>query len=345
MPPRARAAISVRGVRIGQVESTSGASGVTVAVFDGPTPTVVDVRGGASATYDLASLTLDATFGRRWAVFFAGGSLFGLDAGAGVRDRILETGGGQTVFRNPHRIAPVSGAALFDLPATPGPLPPYRTLGYEATRAASTRAVAEGRVGAGAGALVGKYRGRAAAMRGGVGWSQRPYGPHGHVGALVVANAVGAVRDPSQGRWVAGARNRSGRVAPPSVGSAPRRPGLGTTLTLVVTDLAVDRAALQRVGAIAHAALGAAIFPFQSATDGDLLFASATGAAGRPPAEQRAGELADGLGTAAAECAVDAVLRAVRSSNRQRGGPSAEQSSGHRPRTSRKGLPHATAER
>jgi len=92
MVRRDRSALSVRGLRIGQAESSDGATGVTVALFDRSTPLVVDVRGGASATYDLASLSLDATFGRRWAVFFSGGSLFGLDAGAGVRDRILETG-------------------------------------------------------------------------------------------------------------------------------------------------------------------------------------------------------------------------------------------------------------
>jgi len=310
--------VSVRGLRIGHAQTSDALTGVTVALFDGPTPTTVDVRGGASATYDLASLSLDATFGSRWAVFFSGGSLFGLDAAAGVRDRILETGGGQRVFRNPHRLAPISGAALFDLPPTRVPLPPYRTLGYEAARSATNGPVATGRVGAGAGALVGKYRGRAAAMRGGIGWAQRPVGRRGHLGALVAANAVGAVRDPSNGRWVAGARGARGRVVPPSPQRPTATPGQGTTLTLIVIDLAIDRPILQRIGAIAHAGLGGAIVPFQSATDGDLLFVAATGAAGLAPREERPGATADALGTLAAACAIDALLEAVRASNQTR---------------------------
>jgi L-aminopeptidase/D-esterase-like protein len=316
MVRRDASVLSVRGLRLGHAETGDETSGVTVALFDRSTPTVVDVRGGASATYDLASLSLDATFGRRWAVFFSGGSLFGLDAAAGIRDRILETGGGQRVFRNPHRLAPVSGAALFDLPQNLLPLPDYRALGFEAARRASYGPVAGGSVGAGAGALVGKYRGRAAAKRGGVGWAQRPIGRRGHIGALVAANAVGAVRDPARGRWVAGARTARGRMVPPSPRRAAKHYSLGTTLTLIVTDLVIERSVLQRIASISHAGLGGAIVPFQSATDGDLLFAAATGASGLPPGEVRPGATADALGTLGASCAIDALLRAVRAANR-----------------------------
>ena len=137
MVRRGRATVGVQGVRIGHAEDPTRSTGVTAVLFDGGAPVVVDVRGGASATYDLASLSLDSTFGRRWAIFFSGGSLFGLDAAAGIRDRILETGGGRSVFRNPHRIAPVSGAALFDLPPGNTRIPDYRSLGYEAARSAA----------------------------------------------------------------------------------------------------------------------------------------------------------------------------------------------------------------
>jgi L-aminopeptidase/D-esterase-like protein len=315
MVRRPTAALSVRGVRIGQAQTPDGNSGVTVALFDRSAPMVVDVRGGASATYDLASLGLDATFGRRWAVFFSGGSLFGLDAAAGIRDRILEMGGGLRVFQNPRRLAAVSGAALFDLPNDLRALPDYRSLGYQAARSASTGPVGLGKVGAGAGALVGKYRGRAAAMRGGVGWAERRVGRQGYIGALVAANAVGAVRDPSRGEWVAGARNARGGVVPPLPYRSTRHAALGTTLTLIVTDLEVERPTLQRIASIAHAGLGGAIIPFQSATDGDTLFAAATGAAGTPPAEVRPGGTADALGALGAVCAVDALLKAVRASN------------------------------
>jgi L-aminopeptidase/D-esterase-like protein len=318
MVRRSSVRMKVRGLRVGHAESSDGASGVTVALFDRPTPVVVDVRGGASATYDLSSLSLDATFGRRWSVFFSGGSLFGLDTAAGVRDAVLEGGGGTSVFSNPHRIAPVSGAALFDLPNAVGPLPDYRVLGYEAARRAAGGTVQVGRVGAGAGALVGKYRGRAAAMRGGVGWADRAVGRRGRIGALVAVNAVGAVRDPARGRWIAGAAGPRGRVIPPSAKWDTGGRARGTTLALLVTDLEVERPALQRIASIAHTGLGGAIVPFHSATDGDVLFVAATGSAGALPRETRPGRTADTLGSLGAVCAIEAVLTAVRSANSTR---------------------------
>ncbi|HTT26598.1 MAG TPA: P1 family peptidase, partial [Thermoplasmata archaeon] len=158
---RARASpdslVDVRGVRVGRAGSPDGRSGVTAVLFGAARPTVIEVRGGASCTYDTASLALDATFGRRWALFLAGGSIFGLDAARGVRTRVLEEGGGHRAFRNPNVVVPISGATLFDLPRTRRPVPDYLPIGYHAAAAAGRAPVRAGRVGAGTGATVGKY--------------------------------------------------------------------------------------------------------------------------------------------------------------------------------------------
>ncbi len=306
---------SVEGVSVGHAATPEGTSGVTVTRFGAAVPTVVDVRGGASATYDTASLALEATFGRRWAIFFAGGSLFGLDAARGVRTYVLETRGGHTAFRNPNRVAPISGAALFDLPTAEGTLPEYASLGYEAARTAGRGPVAQGRVGAGAGALVGKYLGRERAMHGGIGSAARRIPGGGTVGALVAVNAVGAVRDPASAIWVAGARLRGGRIAPPALGRPPGEPNRGTTLTLIATDLAVDRPALARVASIVHAGLGRAIVPYQTSSDGDLVFAASTESISPRAVDSWAGARADRVGWLAAESAVEATLSAVRHAN------------------------------
>lgn len=302
----------IPGLSVGQAENLDGSSGVTVVRFAAAVPTVVDVRGGATATYDTASLVLDATFGRRWAVFFSGGSLFGLDAARGVRTRILETGGGHRAFANPNLVVPLSGAALFDLPRRRGPIPDYLPLGYEAARRAHRGSVAIGRVGAGAGASVGKYLGRDRAMPGGVGVAAERDAALGWVGVLVVVNAVGAIRDPATGTWVAGARGPGGAVVPPTGRSVGRAGTTGTTLVLVATDLAVERPALQRVAAMVHSGLGGAIVPFHSSTDGDVVFAVTTESRRRRPTERRPGEIADRIGSRAAALAVGAVLQAVR---------------------------------
>ncbi len=302
---------SIRGLRVGQAETSGRTSGVTVVLFDSAAPTVVEVRGGASATYDTASLSLDATFGRRWALFFAGGSLYGLDAARGIRTRILEVGGGHRAFRNPNVVVPISGAALFDLPTVPGPIPDYLPLGYEAARRACRGPVTLGRVGAGAGATVGKYLGRPRAMRGGVGAAASRIG-RGRLGVLVAVNSVGAVRDPATGVWVAGARGPKGTVVPPHGRHVGADRTTGTTLSLVVTDLALDRPALARVAAMVQTGLASAIAPFHTSTDGDVLFAASTGAASDASPGPRPGETADRLGARAAALAVDAVLGAVR---------------------------------
>jgi len=308
----------VGGLGVGHAENPEGTSGVTAILFDSAAPTVVEVRGGASATYDTASLSLDSTFGRRWAVFFAGGSLFGLDAARGVRLRVLERGGGHRAFRNPNLVAPVSGAALFDLPTTPGPIPDYLPLGYEAARRASSEDIPVGRVGAGAGATVGKYLGRDRSMRGGVGTAAVRLGRRGTLGVLVVVNSVGALRDPATGRWVAGATDVNRHIVPPEPGlSRPRISG-GTTLGLVATDLIVDRPTLARVIAMGHAGLASVVTPFHSATDGDVLFGASTGTAGAGPHESRPGETADRLGSLAAQLLMRAALGAVRIANAER---------------------------
>lgn len=300
---------------VGHAEDPEGVTGVTAVLFDGASPTVVEVRGGASATYDTASLSLDSTFGRRWALFFAGGSLFGLDAARGVRLRVLERGGGHRAFRNPNVVAPVSGAALFDLPTERAAIPDYLPLGYEAARRATRGEVPIGRVGAGAGASVGKYLGRARAMHGGVGASATRLDRRGALGVLLVVNAFGAVRDPMDGRWVAGARDSRGRLVPPSSNQRPLRSETGTTIGAVVTDLPVDRTTLSRVVAMAHAGLGSVVTPYHTSTDGDVLFGVATGTSGDPAPERRPGGLADELGREAAELAVRAALAAVRTAN------------------------------
>lgn len=299
----------VRGVRVGHAVDPAGRTGVTVVRFAGASPTVVDVRGGASATYDVASLGLEATFGRRWGLFLSGGSLFGLDAARGLRDRILEEGGGHAAFRRGRRVAPVSGAALYDLPPDGEPIPDYAALGYEAAGRATDGPVAEGRVGAGAGATVAKYRGRAFARPGGLGSGAADVG-RGRVGVLAVANSVGAIRDPFEGRWVETARDSSGRLLPPD-DAGPRGSSAGTNLVVVVTDLPVDRPALFRIAVLAHTGLSRAVIPAHTSTDGDVVFAATTAepAARRP--ERFPGEAADRIGQVAAGLVAASLLRAV----------------------------------
>jgi L-aminopeptidase/D-esterase-like protein len=311
-PPRP---LSVPGVRLGHARSTDGTSGVSVLVFDEAAPTVVDVRGGASGTYDTASLSLDATYGRRWGIFLTGGSLFGLDAGGGIRDEILRQGGGHAVFANPNRVAPVSGAVLYDLPLHRWRPPDYRGLGQRATRTARPIVDTAGRIGAGSGARIGKYLGRGRSQPGALAVVVEPFGRRGAVAALAVLNSVGAVRDPATGEWLAGARDPSGTLVPPDA-SVPAAV-TGTTLVAIVTSMSAPRSTLQRVAAFAHTGLARAVVPAHTATDGDTVFVSSTGPEGptRSP-DVRPGEQGDRLGIVAERATVRAIVAAARAATR-----------------------------
>ena len=69
----------------------------------------------------------------------------------------------------PHVVPHVPGAFLFDLNVGDSTARPTREMGYEAAAGAATGPVAEGSVGAGTGATVGKVHRIARAMRGGIG--------------------------------------------------------------------------------------------------------------------------------------------------------------------------------
>jgi L-aminopeptidase/D-esterase-like protein len=318
--PTIRRSVLVKGVRIGHATAPGGTTGVTVALFRPPAGVVVDVRGGASCTYDTASLSVEATFGRRWALFFAGGSIHGLDAARGIRTSLLSSGSGEQPFRNPNRVIQISGATLFDLPAVEGPIPDYLPLGFESVEHASSSRIEVGRVGAGAGATVGKYLGRGRAMPGGVGYAAARLSGYGATAALVVLNSVGAVRDSVSGRWIAGARGPSGHVVPPTSfsreGGDQRDVPRGTNLVLVVTEAPLSRSGLFRLAQQAHDGLARAIVPAHTATDGDVAFAATTAIVRRVPRERYPGNAADRVGGLAADLVARAAVVAVRPAGR-----------------------------
>jgi L-aminopeptidase/D-esterase-like protein len=297
-------------VRLGHATTPDGRTGVSTLLLGRSASTVVDVRGGASGTYDTASLSLEATFGRRWAVFLSGGSLFGLDAGAGVRSEVLRRGGGQVVFGRTNRVAPISGAILYDLPLERATPPDYRALGELAARSAQQVSEQAGRMGAAAGARIGKYLGRGTSQPGGLAVRVRAEARFGTVAVLAVLNSVGAVRDPTNGRWVAGARGSDGTIVPPP--GDPQDAGPGTTLIAAVTDVAAPRSVLQRAATYAHTALGRTVAPAHTATDGDAVFVtSLRDSVASPKSHAPAWELADRLGGLVERATTAAILAAA----------------------------------
>jgi L-aminopeptidase/D-esterase-like protein len=207
-----------------------------------------------------------------------------------------------------HTIPIVAGAILFDLGIGKGNVRPSMAMGEAAATAANTDAVAEGCVGAGTGATVGKIRGMGQAMKSGVG-SFTVTMPSGvMVAALAAVNAMGDVRDASTGRIVAGARTAadsrefldSDRAL---IESAPARGSHNTTLVVVATNAQLTKVQSQKLAQLASLGVARSISPVNTTSDGDTTFALSIG-------DARAN--INSLGSAAAEAVSQAILRAVK---------------------------------
>ena len=308
MSETSNAITDVAGIRVGHCTDTRRPTGCTVVLADGGAVAGVDVRGAAPGTRETELLSPLNAVERVHAILLAGGSAFGLDAAGGVMRWLDERGIGVPV--GPVTVPIVPAAILFDLWVGDARIRPDAAAGYAACDAASSAPPAEGSVGAGAGATVGKLFGIERAMKGGVGTASiRVAGVT--VAALVAVNAVGDVVDPRTGVIVAGARTPDGLRLLGSTGALLRgdmpadfQVGGATTIGVVVTDAVLTKAQACKLAQMAHDGLARSINPVHTLTDGDTLFAMATGRSGLTPSLTL-------LGMAAAEVTAQAVLRAV----------------------------------
>ena len=213
------------------------------------------------------------------ALLLTGGSAYGLAAADGVMRFLEERGIG---YRTPWGVVPiVPGAVIFDLNVGSQKTRPTRESGYAAAAAAGSTEVAEGAVGVGAGATVGKWRGLPYAMRGGFGIATMEY-QGVRVSAAAVANAVGDVVD-ADGTIIAGARSDGGKWCasenpmriPPEGGAS--RGGLNTVLVALMTDALLAKVDANRVAQRAHDGLARAVRPAHTSHDGDTVFCLSAG--------------------------------------------------------------------
>ena len=284
----------VAGVQVGHW--TGAGTGVTVVLVPEGTTAAAELRGGAPATRELAVLEPSRTVDVVDAVVLTGGSAFGLAAADGVMAWLAERGRGVPTRGGPVPIVPT--AAVYDLVESGGASPGPDDGRAAAEAAATGLRLQTGRVGAGRGATVGKWRGPEHAVPGGLGSASAVVGM-ATVGALAVVNACGDVLDPAGG-VLAGSR------AGPDVETFPDPPPLGgapnTTLVVVATDARLTKTECGLVAQSAHHGLARVVHPSHTRYDGDLAIVVATGAV--------AGHL-DRLRVAATEVVEAAVRDAV----------------------------------
>jgi L-aminopeptidase/D-esterase-like protein len=320
-PVASRGLTAVDGIKVGHETLAARPTGCTVVLVELGAVAGVDVRGSAPGTRETDLLNPINTVEQVHAIVLAGGSAFGLDAASGVMRFLEERGIGFETGSG--RVPIVPAAVLFDLNVGNNPkIRPDADCGYRAAAAASSGPVAEGNVGAGAGATVGKLAGRERAMKSGVG-SAAIVLPDGLiVAALVAVNSAGDVIDPANGQVVAGVRTEDGQGLADArrlirAGLVlPDRLGESTTLGVVATNAHLTKPQATKIAQMAHDGLARAIAPVHTPIDGDTIFALATG--GRA---ESANVLA--IGALAADAVAEAVVRAVRTARGIAGYPAA----------------------
>jgi L-aminopeptidase/D-esterase-like protein len=312
---------AVEGLKVGHCTLEERPTGCTVVLAEAGAVAGVDVRGSAPGTRETDLLDPINLVQEVHAVVLSGGSAFGLDSASGVVHYLEEKGVGFDV--GIAKVPIVPAAILFDLGVGGKPhIRPGAECGYKAASAADSGPVAEGNVGAGAGATVGKALGADRAMKSGVGTASVRLEGGLVVGALVVVNAWGDVIDPSTGKFVAGVRAEGGEGfadARKLVRNGARikgEKGQNTTIGVVATNAGLDKARATKMAQMAHDGLARAIQPVHTPFDGDTVFALATGEWDGEPDLLTLGELA-------AQTIAEAVVRAVEAAESIDGFPAA----------------------
>jgi len=303
----------VEGIRVGHFTDARRPTGCTAILYERGAVAGVDVRGSAPGTRETDLLEPTNLVDKVNAIVLSGGSAFGLDAATGVVRYLDERGFGYSLGGAPP-VPIVPAAVLFDLTVGDARIRPTADSGYDACTKATRGPVAEGNVGAGAGATVGKLLGNKP-MKGGIGTASIKL-PNGLVVAAIVAvNCVGDVVDPSTGQIIAGALTPDGksflditRSLRNGTGVAARRASSGagenTTIGVVATNAKFNKTEMTKIAQMAHDGMARAISPSHTMFDGDTLFAMSTGTS--PIAAN-----VTAIGALAAEAVSGSIVRGV----------------------------------
>jgi L-aminopeptidase/D-esterase-like protein len=308
----------VAGIKVGHYTDRKAVTGCTVILCEHGAVAGVDVSGSSPGTRETDLLRPGNLVDRVQGVVLSGGSAFGLDTAAGVMRYLEERGFGYETSGGKVPIVPA--AIIFDLNIGDSEVRPGAHEGYQACLAATNGKVAEGCVGAGTGATVGKILGVERAVKSGLGTASQKVVRGTVVAALLVVNAVGDVIEPGTGKILAGPRKPDNRgflsTSQLWKGEFEEKvPPFNTVIGVVATDAKLDKAEANRLARVAQVGVARTIDPCHTMYDGDALFTLSLG--------EKEADLS-ALGAAAAEVVAEAIVRAIRKAETLSGVPAAK---------------------
>ncbi|MGH2786920.1 MAG: P1 family peptidase [Actinomycetota bacterium] len=287
------------GFKVGHWTDEAARTGCTVVLPPAGNVASCEIRGSSPGSRELEQLHPDRRLTEVHAILLTGGSAFGLAAATGVVDFLERRGIGYDT--SVAKVPIVPAAVIFDLGAGRADVRPGPDEGRAACGAATEDPVATGRVGAGTGATVGKWRGLDHAAVGGLGVAVVEQDGL-QIAALAVANAVGDVVA-ADGSVLAGSTapdNGRGRFFPEEQG-----PPMNTVLALVAMRAKIGKRDARWLAARGTDGITTSVRPAHTRYDGDVVFAVAA-----PDSSGGEPDL-DALGVLATQAVAEAVRNAV----------------------------------
>lgn len=294
----------IGGVTAGHYTDQQNRTGCTVIIIEGGGVAGVDIRGSAPGTRETDLLRPTNTVQCADAIVLSGGSAFGLATADGVMHWLEEHGAGfDTGFA---RVPIVPAAVLYDLGVGSADVRPDAQAGYSACEDAKQTPLAQGCLGAGTGATIGKAAGMQYAARGGLGTASLSLGGGVVIAACFAVNALGDVYDHTTGKKIAGMKDADVYDVL-TQGAAQDFSAQNTTLGIIGTNAALTKEQANKLACMGQDGIAMCIRPAHTLFDGDTVFAFGTGA--------QACDI-NALLAAGAVVSARAIINAVKEANR-----------------------------
>ena len=259
----------IEEIKIGHWTDTEAETGCTVIRFPKSVVASGEVRGGAPATREFELLAPERTVENIDAVVISGGSAFGLSSAIGVVEFLEESGIGFPTAQGAVPI--VVGMSLYDLGVGSSSIRPGADEGRIACLDGENTEIETGRIGAGAGATTGNWRGKENLSYGGIGIASAEV-EGVIVCSLFAVNPAGDVIDEK----IAESFIKESFELSKERENIETTELMNTTLGVVMTNLSLTKSECYLLSQSSHDGIARSIFPAHTRMDGDAVVAVST---------------------------------------------------------------------
>ena len=299
------------GLKIGHYTDLNNLTGLTAFISKSGADIGIDIRGSNTGTFNTPAYDPKAAGKLAHAVVLTGGSTFGLSSAVGAIKELVKQGIGNKTRAG--LIPETTGAVIYDI-AVGKNISPGESEGSQAVLAASDNLPEQGNIGVGTGATLGKWY-KGAYMKGGFGIGVS-YLPHNIiVAAFTVVNALGDAINPVTKKFyskVGGYHEIHEQLGDKITHLSGTMDLSGnTTLTVIATNVAMNKTQLMKVAEFTHDGYARALHPIHTNMDGDVVFAISSHDGEQIKLDASEITITDMIGMAAQDAAMQAINNAV----------------------------------